>query len=65
MTNSINFFDRVTGLLEAGRAVNVFYLDFSMAFSAASIRSFTEKLMKYRLDDQTVSGIENRQKSRP
>lgn len=35
-TNLRNLHDEVTGLVDEGTAVNIFYLDFSKAFGAVS-----------------------------
>jgi len=37
-----------------GEAVRIVYLDFSKAFDTLSHSIFTQKLMKYGLDEQTV-----------
>ncbi|GAB0181930.1 mitochondrial enolase superfamily member 1 [Grus japonensis] len=51
LTNSITFYDEITGLVDEGRAVDIVYLDFNKAFDTDSHNFFTEKLMKYGLDE--------------
>ena len=50
LTNLIAFHDGVTGWLEEGRAVDVFYLDFSKAFEAVSHNILLGKLRKCGLE---------------
>lgn len=59
MTNSVNCYDEMSGLVDEGKAAGVVYLDFSRAFSAVSHRILIDKLMKYGLDGQTVRWIIN------
>ena len=49
MTNLINFYDEMTGLVEERRAVDTVYLDFTKAFDTVSRKSLLlEKLLMYR-----------------
>lgn len=48
----------MTCLLDEGRAVDVFYLYFSKIFNTISHEIITEKLTKYRLDEQSVRWTE-------
>ncbi|GAB0208209.1 mitochondrial enolase superfamily member 1 [Grus japonensis] len=59
LTNLINFYDEMTGLVDEGRAVDIVYLDFKQAFDTVSHSILIEKLMKYMLDEQTMRWIEN------
>jgi len=59
VTNLIAFCDAVTGLVGEGRAVNTVYLGFSKAFDTVSLKIFTDKVLMYGLDEQTVGWIEN------
>uniref|UniRef100_A0A8C8S192 Reverse transcriptase domain-containing protein n=1 Tax=Pelusios castaneus TaxID=367368 RepID=A0A8C8S192_9SAUR len=49
----------MTGFVDAGRAVDVVYLDFSKAFDTVSHSILVGKLRKYGLDEWTVRWIEN------
>lgn len=44
MTNLRIFFDKKTGLVGKGRAVNIVFLDFSKAFNTVSNNVFIDKL---------------------
>ncbi|KAK4828295.1 LOW QUALITY PROTEIN: hypothetical protein QYF61_024960 [Mycteria americana] len=59
LTNLVTFYDETTGLVDEGKAVDIFYLD--SAFDTVShkiLREAVEKLLKYGLDEQTVRWIE-------
>jgi len=60
LTNFINFFSEMTGLVRGGRAVDTVYLDFSKALDTVSRKLLIHKLLRYRLDEQTVRWFENR-----
>ncbi|PKU45831.1 rna-directed dna polymerase from mobile element jockey-like [Limosa lapponica baueri] len=53
----ISFYDKVTRLVDEGKAVDVVYLDFSKAFSMISHYIFLEKLTARGLDGSTVRCI--------
>ena len=59
LTNLINFYNEMTGLVDEGRAVNIVYLDFSKAFDTVSQKILIDKLLTYMLDEETVRWIEN------
>ncbi|KAK4816386.1 hypothetical protein QYF61_016703 [Mycteria americana] len=58
LTNLVTFYSEMTGLVDEGRAMDIAYLDFHMAFDTAHSNTLTER--KYGLDEQTVRSIENR-----
>ncbi|KAK4807194.1 hypothetical protein QYF61_024314 [Mycteria americana] len=57
LTNVINFYDKMTGLVDKGRSMDIVYLDFSKAFFSCKV--LIEKLLMYGLDEQTVRWTEN------
>ncbi|GAB0180823.1 mitochondrial enolase superfamily member 1 [Grus japonensis] len=54
LTNLISFYDKVTHLVDEGKAVHVVYLDFSKAFDTISPSILLEKLAAHGLDRQTL-----------
>ncbi|KAK4821226.1 hypothetical protein QYF61_015794 [Mycteria americana] len=48
LTSLINFYNKMTGLVDEGRAVNAVCLDFSKAFDTVSHKILLEKLLMYR-----------------
>ena len=59
MTNLISFYGCVTRLLDAGKAVDVVYLDFSKAFDTVSHSILLEKLAARGLDEYILQWISN------
>ena len=56
LTNLISFHDKVTCLVDEGKAVDVVYLDFSKAFDTISHNILLEKLAAHGLDRRTLCG---------
>ncbi|KAK4822093.1 hypothetical protein QYF61_009793 [Mycteria americana] len=59
LTNLISFYDKVTRLVDEGKAVDVVYLDFSKAFDTVSHSILLEKLAAHGLDECTLSWVKN------
>ncbi|KAK4832595.1 hypothetical protein QYF61_024386 [Mycteria americana] len=59
LTNLISFYDKVTRLVDEGKAVDVVYLDFSNAFDTVSHSILLEKLAAYGLVGCTLCWLEN------
>jgi len=59
LTNLISFRDQVIPLLDEGKAVDVFYLDFSKAFHTVSHSILLEKLAAHALDRRKLRWIKN------
>ncbi|KAK4826044.1 hypothetical protein QYF61_003943 [Mycteria americana] len=57
LTNLISFYDKVTRLVDEGKAVDVVYLDFSKAFDTVSHSILLEKLAAHGLDGVVVNGV--------
>ncbi|GAB0178708.1 mitochondrial enolase superfamily member 1 [Grus japonensis] len=58
LTNLI-FYDKVTCLVDEGKAVDVVYLDFSKAFDTISHSILPEKLFAHSLDGRTLCWVKN------
>ena len=50
LKNLISFYDKVTRLVDEGKAVDVVYLDFSKAFDTVPHNILMEKLAAHALD---------------
>ncbi|KAK4827718.1 LOW QUALITY PROTEIN: hypothetical protein QYF61_021018 [Mycteria americana] len=59
LTNLISFYDKVTHLMDEGKAVDVVYLDFSKAFVMVSHSILLEKLAAHGLDGCTLHWVKN------
>ncbi|KAK4830440.1 hypothetical protein QYF61_011148 [Mycteria americana] len=59
LTNLISFYDKVTRLVDEGKAVDVVYLEFSKAFDKVSHSFLLEKLAAYGLDGHTLRWVKN------
>ncbi|KAK4830691.1 hypothetical protein QYF61_012860 [Mycteria americana] len=59
LTNLISFYDKVTHLVDEGKAVDVVYLDFSKAFDTVSHSIVLEKLAAHGLDRCTLRWVKN------
>ncbi|KAK4821563.1 hypothetical protein QYF61_022223, partial [Mycteria americana] len=59
LTNLISFYDKVTCLVDEGKAVDVVYLDFSKAFDTISPSILLEKLAAHGLDRHTPRWVKN------
>ncbi|GAB0188176.1 mitochondrial enolase superfamily member 1 [Grus japonensis] len=59
LSNLISFYDKVTCLMDEGKAVDVVYLDFSKAFDTISHSILLEKLAAYGLDGHTLRWVKN------
>ena len=55
LTNVTLFYDKVTHLVDKGKAAEVAYLDFSKAFDTVSHNILKEKLAAHGLDGHTPS----------
>ena len=58
LTNLISY-DKVTRLVDEGKAVAVVYLDFSKAFDTVSHSILLEKLPAHSLDGRTLRWVKN------
>ncbi|KAK4811175.1 hypothetical protein QYF61_019806 [Mycteria americana] len=59
LTNLISFYDKVTRLVDEGKAVDVVYLDFSKAFDTISHSILLENLAAHGLDRCTLLWVKN------
>ncbi|KAK4832451.1 hypothetical protein QYF61_023175 [Mycteria americana] len=59
LTNLISLYDKVTHLVDEGKAVDVVYLDFSKAFDTVSHSIVLEKLAAHGLDGCTLRWVKN------
>ncbi|KAK4811280.1 hypothetical protein QYF61_023332 [Mycteria americana] len=59
LTNLISFYDKVTRLVDEGKAVDVVYLDFSKAFDMVSHSILLKTLAAHGLDGVVVNGVDS------
>ncbi|KAK4806205.1 hypothetical protein QYF61_001128 [Mycteria americana] len=59
LTNLISFYDKVTRLVDEGKAVDVVYLDFSKAFDTVSHSILLEKRAAHGLDGCALRWVKN------
>ncbi|KAK4823276.1 hypothetical protein QYF61_000371 [Mycteria americana] len=59
LTNLISFYDKVTCLVDEGKAVDVVHLDFSKAFDTVSHSILLEKLAAHGLDGRTLCWVKS------
>ncbi|PKU45340.1 rna-directed dna polymerase from mobile element jockey-like [Limosa lapponica baueri] len=59
LTNLISSYDKVTRLVDEGKAMDVVYLDFSKAFDTVSHSILLEKLAARGLDGSTLCWVKN------
>ncbi|PKU46489.1 rna-directed dna polymerase from mobile element jockey-like [Limosa lapponica baueri] len=59
LTNLISFYDKLTPLVDEGKAVDVLYLDFSKAFDTVSHSILLEKLAAHGLDRSSLHWVKN------
>ncbi|PKU39632.1 rna-directed dna polymerase from mobile element jockey- hypothetical protein [Limosa lapponica baueri] len=59
LTNLISFYDHVTRLLDAGKALDVVYLDFGKAFDTIPLSVLLEKLANHSIDKCTFHWTKN------
>jgi len=59
LTNLVSFYDKVTRLVDEGKAVGVVYLDFSNAFDTFPHNILVEKLAAHGLDGCTLRWVKH------
>ncbi|PKU44107.1 rna-directed dna polymerase from mobile element jockey-like [Limosa lapponica baueri] len=59
LTNLISFYDHVTHLLDAGKAVDIVYLDFGKAFHTVPHSILLEELENHGIDKCTLHWVKN------
>ncbi|GAB0209165.1 mitochondrial enolase superfamily member 1 [Grus japonensis] len=59
LTNSISFYDKVTHLVDEGKAVDVVFLDFSKAFDTVPHSILLDKLSNCEMSRYTVRWVKN------
>ncbi|PKU41132.1 rna-directed dna polymerase from mobile element jockey-like [Limosa lapponica baueri] len=58
-TNLISFYDKMTRLLDEGKAVDIIYLDFQKVFDTVPHRILVEKLAAHGLGEHTICWIKH------
>ena len=59
LTNLVSFYDKVTHLVDEGKAVSVVYLDFSKAFDTVPHNILMEKVAAHGLDGHTLCAVKH------
>ena len=59
LTNLISFYDKVTRLVDEGKAVDVVYLNFSKAFDTVLHNILMEKLASHGLDGHMLCWVKH------
>ena len=59
LTNMISFSDKMTRLVDEGKAVSVVYLDFSKVFDTVLHNILVEKLAAHGLDGCTLCWVKH------
>jgi len=59
LTNLISFYDRVTHLVDEGKAIDLVYLDFNKAFEVVCPSILLEKLAAHSLGRYTLCWVKN------
>ncbi|GAB0190043.1 hypothetical protein GRJ2_001469600 [Grus japonensis] len=59
LTNLVSFDDKMTHIVDEGKAVDVVYLDFNKAFDTVSHSIVLEKLAPHGLDRHTLCWVKN------
>ncbi|KAJ7397470.1 hypothetical protein BTVI_135314 [Pitangus sulphuratus] len=59
LTNLTSFYDKVTCLVDEGKAVDVVYLDFSKVFDAVSHTILKQKLAAHGMDRYALLWVKN------
>ncbi|GAB0184590.1 hypothetical protein GRJ2_000924300 [Grus japonensis] len=59
LTNLTSFYDKVTHLVDEGKAVDVVYLDFSKAFDTVSHSILLEKVVAHGLDGHSLCWVKS------
>ncbi|KAK4828011.1 LOW QUALITY PROTEIN: hypothetical protein QYF61_022788 [Mycteria americana] len=59
LTNLISFYDKMTHLVDEGKALDVVYVDFSKAFDTVSHSILPDKLAAHGLDGRTLRWVKN------
>ncbi|CAM4633965.1 unnamed protein product [Caretta caretta] len=59
LTSLVAFYDKITGSVDEGKAVDVLFLDFVKPFDTVSHSILASKLENYGLDEWTIRWIES------